>query len=1355
MNNYLPYQIKLSPYAKIFYTEWLLDPRSYRYNVSYAQILHGELNECRLRKALIRYINDHLLLNSHIQDINGEPYWIKNSYIEELEYIDYPLDDTELLSYATKSFDLYNGPLYRFKLIRLSDNKYKFIVVLHHLVMDGSSLDVGVFDTISNYYNDENYKIIYSIDDQIKLITNLTAKLVDNLELNRNKCKEFWSQQLTDIEENIDLTFLKLENQFKDIATSESPIQEIRFSCDKEQVNKLNQLKLRYSVTPYIYGQCIFALLLHKYTGQKKLAISYPIAIKEEIDFVYGAQLNINLIPYRFNNITTILDLLNQSREFFYLIKQENIKYSYYPLPELFCSLNFNNQLLKTSFIQAPFRDKPFIFNGIEKVDVLSELNVDSVPLEMLLFEQEIKLRDSKLNYRVRYDKRSFDKMLVDNFIATYIRLFNEILDDLLHDNIKKTTDYLLLTKEQYQQIVYDWNKAERPYPKDKTIHQLFEEQVLKTPNNIAVSSEQKQYTYLELSKLTNQMAYELLKLGAEVNTLVAIVMEKGWEQVVAVLSILKSGAAYLPIDPDDSIDRLGYLLKHNDIDIVLTQSKFKELFNSFNLKRIVYIDACYEEVKSNISFLELQNLTKQKEVDLAYVIYTSGSTGIPKGVMITHKNVINTIFDINCRFKVSEKDKIYALSSLNFDLSVYDIFGALFSGATIIIPRNTFIKDPLYWAQQLLMEKITIWNSVPMHFQMLTEYLINRNLFKQDLNKESLRLVLLSGDWIPVHLPAIAKKIFPNAKFVSLGGATEASIWSILYPIRDVNPNWKSIPYGKPMENQYFYIYDENLTEIKDGEIGELYIGGDGVAKGYWKDDDLTNKKFIVHPKTKEYLYKTGDLGRFLPDNNIEFLGRADYQIKIGGYRIDILGLEKILSTHPLIKQVIVAPVKQENRYVNLQAYTVVNDSAIHSNISKELSLAQIDRWHDIYQNINQDNKTELSNTAGWFSSYTGKPFSVHEMTEWVNNTVNRILLFTPQKVLEIGCGLGLLLFKLIPYCKKYTGTDFSENALKFIRSKYISINNGIDIELLCREAVNFQNLKKEFDTVIINSVAQYFPSIDYLNEVVEKSIEIINDSGQIFIGDVRNLNTVTNFYNSLILYKYPNLNSNELLQLYVQDKFNREKELLISPKYFYYLATKNNKISSIEIMPKEGKYYNEMNRFRYDVVLHINKKSKDSLCNKANCFIGEESEENCYNSPLKSTSFKIIENQLRQLLTNNFPNYVNISSFFFIDKIPLTQNNKINRGIFHTLGATSNQKHISPRTITEKKLLKIWEKILNITTISVEDDFNILGIDSLGVVCIMNSVEKMFSIKLSLEEIRKLQTVSLIAKEIDNLTT
>jgi len=363
--------------------------------------------------------------------------------------------------------------------------------------------------------------------------------------------------------------------------------------------------------------------------------------------------------------------------------------------------------------------------------------------------------------------------------------------------------------------------------------------------------------------------------------------------------------------------------------------------------------------------------------------------------------------------------------------------------------------------------------------------------------------------------------------------------------------------------------------------------------------------------------------------------------------------------------------------------------------------------------------------------------------------------LLFTPQKVLEIGCGLGLLLFKLIPYCKKYTGTDFSENALKFIRSKYISINNGIDIELLCREAVNFQNLKKEFDTVIINSVAQYFPSIDYLNEVVEKSIEIINDSGQIFIGDVRNLNTVTNFYNSLILYKYPNLNSNELLQLYVQDKFNREKELLISPKYFYYLATKNNKISSIEIMPKEGKYYNEMNRFRYDVVLHINKKSKDSLCNKANCFIGEESEENCYNSPLKSTSFKIIENQLRQLLTNNFPNYVNISSFFFIDKIPLTQNNKINRGIFHTLGATSNQKHISPRTITEKKLLKIWEKILNITTISVEDDFNILGIDSLGVVCIMNSVEKMFSIKLSLEEIRKLQTVSLIAKEIDNLTT
>ncbi|MCX7593886.1 MAG: non-ribosomal peptide synthetase [Fischerella sp.] len=293
--------------------------------------------------------------------------------------------------------------------------------------------------------------------------------------------------------------------------------------------------------------------------------------------------------------------------------------------------------------------------------------------------------------------------------------------------------------------------------------------------------------------------------------------------------------------------------------------------------------------------------------------MYTSGSTGTPKGVMITHESAVNTILDINERFRIDSGDRILAISALSFDLSVYDIFGTLAAGGTIVIPDAANSKDPSHWSELITKHQITIWNSVPAFMQMLIEYSSNH----PQVVFSTLRLVLLSGDWIPLNLPTQIQALSPQAEIISLGGATEASIWSIYYPITQVDPNWKSIPYGKPLKNQYIYVLNTSLKNCPVWVTGELYIGGIGLAKGYCNDQEKTKASFITHPVTKEKLYKTGDLGRYLPDGNIEFLGREDFQVKINGYRIELGEIEATFKQHPTVKEVVVTKVKEIQQLV------------------------------------------------------------------------------------------------------------------------------------------------------------------------------------------------------------------------------------------------------------------------------------------------------------------------------------------------------------------------------------------------------------------------------------------------------
>ncbi|GAA2214288.1 hypothetical protein GCM10009850_097530 [Nonomuraea monospora] len=498
------------------------------------------------------------------------------------------------------------------------------------------------------------------------------------------------------------------------------------------------------------------------------------------------------------------------------------------------------------------------------------------------------------------------------------------VLDDLI-DGHMTFLEQLATDPAAWQATSRDWLPLHQHRLRDHVnateagilpllLHEPFWAQAARTPDEPAVISDSRTLTYRELRAGATTLGARLRELGARPNTTVAVVMDKGWEQPLAVFGILESGAAYVPIEPDLPAERFHYLLKHAEVKLALTQPGLETKLAWPQDVTPMVIDE---------SLLDGEGAPEPSRVqghrDLAYIIYTSGSTGLPKGVMIDHRGALNTVLDINRRFDVTAADRMLTLTPLTFDLSVYDLFGPFAHGGALVMPDAGTGRAPWHWADLIERHQVTMWNTVPALMEMLVGYTRGR---RQRL-ASTLRLVLMSGDWIPVTLPGRIRSLADrHIDVISLGGATEASIWSIWHRIDTVDPNLPSIPYGKPLTNQYFEILDEALRRRPDWVPGEQYVGGHGIAMGYWRDPDKTARAFITHPTTGRRLYRTGDLGRYFPDGSIEFLGREDFQVKINGYRIELGEIEATLLDHDAVNSAVVTAIGAQRGEKRLVAY-------------------------------------------------------------------------------------------------------------------------------------------------------------------------------------------------------------------------------------------------------------------------------------------------------------------------------------------------------------------------------------------------------------------------------------------------
>jgi amino acid adenylation domain-containing protein len=459
-------------------------------------------------------------------------------------------------------------------------------------------------------------------------------------------------------------------------------------------------------------------------------------------------------------------------------------------------------------------------------------------------------------------------------------------------------------------------------------LHEPFLRQALSHPERAAVIATDRTVTYGEL--LGYSLAVSEALGFVAVDSLVAVAAPKGWQQVAAAIGVLLAGAAYLPIDPALPVARRHHLLARGEARTVLS------------------VAGAAADWPSGVRVIEVDRLTpvalpaalptrRAGPGDLAYVIFTSGSTGEPKGVMIEHRAALNTVLDCNERYGVGPQDRVLGLSALGFDLSVYDIFGLLGAGGALVLPDARSVGDPAHVAELLRRHRVTLWNSVPMFVELFLEG--GRDAAEA---LGGVRLVMMSGDWIPLDLPPRLRQANPGIELVSMGGATEASIWSIAYPIGTPDPAWTSVPYGFPMRNQRFHVLDEDMKDCPDWVAGELYIGGAGLARGYWRDPATTNARFVDHPVTGERLYRTGDHGRYRDDGVIEFLGRIDGQVKVGGYRIELGEIEAALVRHPAVRQAAVVVRTDARGHKSLAAFHVSRDGA---NLAAETLRAHLAR--------------------------------------------------------------------------------------------------------------------------------------------------------------------------------------------------------------------------------------------------------------------------------------------------------------------------------------------------------------------------------------------------------------------------
>ncbi|MBQ1099161.1 amino acid adenylation domain-containing protein [Streptomyces sp. b94] len=1128
-----------------------LEGPSSTYNIPFVLRLDGALDTAALAAAVTDVANRHDSLRTLIaENADGTPEQRILSPKEaalQFRVVDVTADAVDAVLHETVSqgFDLETELPLRTTVLRVSEQEHVLAFVFHHIAADGSSMAPFLRDLVSAYTarHGGGAPDWAPLPVQYKDYTLWQRQLLGedgDRESVAAPQLAYWQRELAEVPQPVQLP---LDRPRPAVAGYRGG--HVEFLLDSDLVARLGKLAAERGATPPMVAQAALAVLLNKLGAGDDVTIGSPIAGRtdEALADLIGFFVNTWVLRADLSRNPSFGDVVEQVRDKA-LAAYDNQDVPFERLVEL---LNLERSTSYPPLFQVMLAWQ-FVWPEIE----MPGLRVTPVPAgtdtaKFDLFFNIVPDADGRAHGRLEYSADLFDHTTAVSIVDRLVRVLEQAADDpgsLLGD-----VD--VLDADERDRLVRQVNDTAREVAPG-TLPGAFEAQVERGPERVALVGERESLTYGEFNRRANRLAHWLVEQGAGPERLVAVKIPRSVDLLVALYAVVKSGAAYLPIDPELPEDRVRHVLDSAQPLLVLD-----------------------EELPDVTGYPESNPERVLSPDNAAYVIFTSGSTGGPKGVQVAHRSIMNRLAWGLSHFDVGAEDRVLLSTTASFDVSVPELFAPLQVGAAIVIARPDGRRDPSYLAELIRREQVTGADFVP---SLLEAFVIEPSA------KEctSLRWIEVAGEAFPPALANRTADLLPGCGVHNLYGPTEASVevtaWQHV-------PGADRVPIGAPIWNTQVYVLDAALRPVAPGVAGELYLAGTGLARGYLGQTGLTAGRFVACPfgEPGSRMYRTGDLVRWTEDGQVEYLGRTDFQVKIRGFRIELGEIEQALTAHPGVAQATVVVREDREGDKRIVGYVVPEPGAAVADVDD-----QQDEWREVYDDSYRASEHQAwgEDFQMWTSAYDGEPIAREQMEEWRDAAVAQVLRFAPRRVLDIGVGSGLLLAKIVGEVEEYWGTDISAPAVNRVRAQAEQAGYGDRVRLSAQTADDLSGLpRSRFDTVVLNSVAQYFPSAEYLDQVLREAMELLEPGGRIIVGDVRNATTHRILLTAVQRATHPHAAYGELRTL-VEKELLAERELLVAPEWFTDWAA--DKSVAVDIRLKTGHAHNELTRHRYEVVLH-----------------------------------------------------------------------------------------------------------------------------------------------------------------------
>ncbi|WP_433259999.1 amino acid adenylation domain-containing protein [Actinosynnema sp. CS-041913] len=1117
--------------------------------------LRGDLDVQALTWAVNELVARHEVLRTSFAD-DGDPVQVVEA-VTLPEIVVRPASDdldSEIRDEIGKPFDLSRAPLVRAKVFARADDDHTLVLVIHHIACDGWSLGVLV-DDLSTLYS--SY-----LSGRPARLPKLPVQYADFARDQREWMSgdvldgqlAYWRTQLADLPDVLSLPADRPRPAVSTFAGARR-----RVTIPEDVAVRVDELCRAHHVTPFMVLLAGFSAVLGRWCSTTDVAVGSPIAnrTREDTARMIGFFVNMLVLRTDLTGEPTFRELVDRVRD----TALSAYAHQDVPFERLVEDLAPARNLAHPPLFQVSF--------ALQNVAIpdfrMAGLTVTPVEVDWgtSKFDLWVSVTRVEEGYAVtaEYNTDIFDGDTIDRVLRWYLNF----LDAVTLDPDRRVSRVDLLDAAERHQVTAGWNATDRPVPEDCVPH-LVAERAAAHPDVIAVVSGDERLTYGELHAEAERVAGSLAALGVGVDDVVGICFDRGLAMITAILGVQYAGAAYLPLDPELPRDRLAFQTADAAARIVLTDDEHRDLAPG-DCHLIADLPAgpaipC-----------------RARPGTAAYVIYTSGSTGRPKGVVTEHRALANRLRWMQDTYRLTSTDRVLQKTPYGFDVSVWELLWPLTAGATLVFARPGGHRDPEYLSGLIRRHGVTVTHFVP---PALSAFLA----VADPAGCVSLRLVVCSGEALPVEVVRRFTALV-DARLDNLYGPTEAAIDVTWYPCAELPAAAMAVPIGRPIDNIRIHLLDALGQPVGPGVVGELHIGGIGLARGYAGRPGLTAERFVPDPfgAPGGRLYRTGDLARWRPDGTVEFLGRADFQVKVRGFRIELGEIETVLAEHPLVRQAVVLTRRSEAGDARLSGFVVLDEPA-----AEDDGRARLDQWSSVFDRTyaGPDPASARFDTAGWNSSFGGA-IPDEEMKVWTDTTVERIRELRPRRVLEIGCGTGLLMWPLLSEVDEYCGTDVSAVVVDRLAERLAAQGGSDKVGLWHRAAHELDDLPAgRFDVVVLNSVVQYFPNVEYLRAVLAGVRRLLAPGGSVFLGDLRHLGLLDTLRAEVELAKVSPDADVETVRDRIDRSVDAEEELLLHPSIVDELAEVLG-AHRCEVALKRGRYRNEVNAYRYDVTFRL----------------------------------------------------------------------------------------------------------------------------------------------------------------------